>query len=460
MRPVLSSSLLCVLALAACGGDADHPAATPPPPPAPTAAPTASAEPAPTATATATASAAPAAPAPASGPPGKLNVLLLTIDSLRADMPWNGYERDIAPNLTAFAKKAVNYTHAYSVSSYTAMSVAGFLGSRYPGEMERSGYFFSSYPDTVLFFPELLQKAGVRTLAGHAHFYFDKQHAGFHQGFDVYDIVKGITANNKTDENITSPQHVELAQKILANKANTDKTFFAWFHLMDPHDEYMAHAGIGPYGKTARDKYDAEVTFTDQHVGKLLEFVAAQPWGKDTAIIVSSDHGEAFKEHKMWRHGFELYEMLVRVPLLVYAPGITPRRIDLPRSAVDLAPTILELTGTPAEPSFAGKSLVPELYGKDPEARDVIVDLPRTSDNDRRRALIHMPYKIIAWGDDLTFEFFDIAQDPGETKDIKKEQKAAFEEMKQRYKDTVKNIKDRCPKHTEKLKGKGAHKRC
>jgi arylsulfatase A-like enzyme len=448
-----------ILALAACAGEADHPLVAPAPPPPTVAAappPAPSAAPAPTASA----SAAAAAPAPLTGPPGKLNVLLLTIDSLRQDMPWTGYERDIAPNLTAFSKKAVTYTHAYAVSSYTAMSVAGLLAGRYPGEMERSGYFFSSYPDSVLMFPELLQKAGVRTLAAHAHFYFDKQHAGFHQGFDVYEIVKGITANNKTDENITSPQHVELAQKILSEKANTDKTFFAWFHLMDPHDEYMPHEGFGPYGKTARDKYDAEVAFTDQYVGKLLAFVAAQPWAKDTAIIVSSDHGEAFREHKMWRHGFELYEMLVRVPLMVQAPGVTPRRIDLPRSGVDLAPTILELTGTPAEPSFVGKSLVPELYGKDPEARDVIVDLPRTSDNDRRRALIHMPYKIIAWGDDLNFEFFDIAKDPGEEKDIKKEQKAAFEEMKQRYKDTVKNIKDRCPKHTDKLKGKNEHKRC
>ena len=309
-------------------------------------------------------------------------------------------------------------------------------------------------------FPELLQKAGVRTMAAQAHFYFDKQHAGFHQGFDVYEMVKGITANNKTDENITSPQHVALAEKILGDEANTGKTFFAWFHLMDPHDEYMPHPGIGPYGKTARDKYDAEVTFTDQYVGKLLEFVAKQPWAKDTAIIVSADHGEAFKEHKMWRHGFELYEMLVRVPLMIQAPGTTPRRIDTPRSGIDVAPTILELTGAPPESSFQGKSLVPELYGKAPEARDVIVDLPRTSDNDRRRALIHMPYKIIAWGDDYSWEFFDIAADPGETHDIKKEQKAAFVEMKQRYKDAVKSIKDRCPRHTDKLKGKGKHRRC
>jgi arylsulfatase A-like enzyme len=375
-------------------------------------------------------------------------------------MPWNGYGRDIAPNLTAFEKKAVSYTHAYSVSSYTAMSVAGLLAGRYPGEIERSGYFFSSYPDSVLMFPELLQKAGVRTMAGHAHFYFDKDHAGFHQGFDVYEIVKGITANNKTDENITSPQHLALALKHLSDKANTQKTFFAWYHFMDPHDEYMPHAGIGPYGKAPRDKYDAEVTFTDQHLGKLFEFVAQQPWAKDTAIIVSSDHGEAFKEHKMWRHGFELYEMLVRVPLMIQAPGITPRRIDTPRSDIDLAPTIMELAGVPAEASFQGKSLVPELYGKAPEARDVIVDLPRTSDNDRRRALIHTPYKIIAWGDDYSWELFDIAADPGETHDIKKDKPDVYEDMKARYKEAVKKIQDRCPKHTEKLKGKSKGKRC
>jgi arylsulfatase A-like enzyme len=444
------------LTLAACAGDEGRP---PVPPPAPPASASATVEPAPVASATASAAPAPPPPLP-SAPPGKLNVVLILIDSLRADMPWTGYERDIAPNLTAFSKKAVTYTHAYAVSSYTAMSVAGLLAGRYPGEIERSGYFFSSYPDSVLMFPELLQKAGVRTMAAHAHFYFDKQHAGFHQGFDVYDIVKGITQNNKTDENITSPQHLELAKKQLSDKANTGKTFFAYYHFMDPHDEYMPHPGIGPYGKNSRDKYDAEVTFTDQHVGKLLEFIGAQDWGKDTAIIISSDHGEAFKEHKMWRHGFELYEMLVRVPMLIHAPGITPRRIDTPRSAIDLAPTILELTGAPAEPTYQGKSIVPELYGKAPDERDVIVDLPRTSDNDRRRALIHLPYKIIAWGDDLAWEFFDIAKDPGETEDLKRKEKAAFEEMKARYKEAVKAIKDRCPQHTEKLKGKNERKRC
>jgi choline-sulfatase len=402
----------------------------------------------------------PVAPVALTRPPGKLNVVLITIDSLRADMPWAGYGRDIAPNLAAFEKRAVDYTHAYSVSSYTAMSLPGLLAGRYPAELERSGYFFSSYPESVVMFPELLHRAGVRTMGAHAHFYFDKEHGGLHHGFDVWEIVKGITANNKTDENITSPKHVELAEKMLSDKANTEKTFFAWFHFMDPHDEYMPHAGIGPFGKSARDKYDAEVAFTDQHVGKLLEYISTQPWADRTAIIVSSDHGEAFGEHKMHRHGFELYEMLLRVPLLVQAPGITPRRIDTPRSAIDLAPTILDLTETPPDPSMQGVSLVPELYGKPPEPRDVIADLPRTSDNDRRRAFIHGHYKLIAWGDDYSWEFFDIAADPGEEHDIKRAEPAAFAEMKQRYKDAVKRVKDICPKHTDKLKGKSKGRRC
>ena len=460
--PPFALAAAALLACSACAGD---PAQTPATAPLPSAAPpVASAAPPPPVSAAEVASAAPtavasAAPAagPAEAPPGKLNVLLITIDSLRADMPWNGYARDIAPALTAFEKKAVSYTRAYSISSYTAMSLGGLLGGHYPGEMERSGYFFSSYPDSVVMFPELLQKAGVRTLAGHAHFYFD-QKAGFRQGFDDYQIVPGLVADNTTDKNITSPQHLEMAKKMLSDKANVGKTFFAWFHFLDPHDQYMPHDGIGPYGKSARDKYDAEVTFVDQHVGKLLEFVDQQPWGKDTAVIVSSDHGEAFGEHKMHRHGFEIYEMLVRVPLMIRAPGITPRRIDTPRSAMDLPKTILELTGAPAEPSLQGVSLVPEMYGKPAEERDVIVDLPRTSDNDRRRALIHGKYKLLSFGDDDAYGLYDVVADPLEKDDLKRKDKALFEEMKKRYKGAA--IKDICPKHTEKLKDKKKGKRC
>src|SRR5882724_5358398 len=106
-----------------------------------------------------------------SAPPRDLNVLLISVDCLRADMPWAGYDRPIAPILTALEKRSVSYTHAYSLSSYTSMSLGGLLGGRYPGEMKRDGNFFGKYRDNVLF-PERLQKAGNKTLSAHAHLYF------------------------------------------------------------------------------------------------------------------------------------------------------------------------------------------------------------------------------------------------------------------------------------------------
>lgn len=463
LRPLLPLfplfPLFAALSLfAACTTEPVVPPVAPPrpgPSPPPTVVP-----PAETATLTASASAAPeVAPPPPQGPPGKLNVVMISIDSLRSDMPWNGYPRDIAPVLTAFEKKAVSYTRAYSVSSYTAMSFGGMLSGKYPGEIARSGYFFSAYPDSVTFFPELLQKAEVHTLAAHAHFYFDKK-AGFQQGFDVYKMVPGIVEDKKTDRSITSPDHTKLALEVLSEKGLGDKPFFAWFHFMDPHDIYHQHDDTKTWGKKSRDKYDSEVEFTDRHVGQILDFVEKQPWGKNTAIVITADHGEGFGEHKRYRHGFELWEMLVHVPLMIRAPGVTPRRIDAPRSGIDLAPTILELTGAPAEASFQGKSLVGELYGKPAEARPVIIDLPRTSDNDRIRAMVSGEYKLISYGDDLRYELYDVVKDPGELVDLAKKEKGKLEEMKALYKERGKTIVDVCPKHTDKLKGRSKQRKC
>jgi choline-sulfatase len=385
-------------------------------------------------------------------PPANLNILLITIDSLRADMPWAGYERAIAPNLTEFEKRAVSYTHAYALSSYTSMSIGGLLGGHYPGEMKRDGNFFGKYRDNKMF-PERLQAAGVRTMAAHAHLYFRKGAAGFDKGFDVYEMVPGLKWNATTDENITGPAHEKIAERLLGDAANTSGRFFAWFHFLDPHDQYMRHPDIKPLGRKARDLYDGEVTFTDRYIGQLFDYVAKQPWGAHTAIIISADHGEAFGEHGCFRHAFELWQPLIRVPLMVMVPGVTPRRIDLNRSAIDLAPTILELMGLAPE-GLDGVSLVPELYQKqEPEARDVIVDLPRTSNSDRRRAIIRDRYKVIAYGDDSYYQVFDIEADPGETKSLEKTDRPKFNEMVALYKSKKKEIKDIGPYACRTLKG-------
>jgi arylsulfatase A-like enzyme len=381
---------------------------------------------------------APDAQAP-HAPPQDCNVILLSIDSLRADMPWNGYPRPIAPRLTELEKKAVSFRHAYSVSSYTSMSLGGLLAGRLPSELVRDGYFFGRYRKD-LFFPQLLQKAGVRTMGVQAHMYF--QGAGFDVGFDDWRIVPGITFDPNTDRDVTSPQHEKLAEQMLGDPANDSRRFFFWAHFLDPHDLYMRHEGID-YGSKPRDLYDGEVTFTDQYVGKLLDFIAGRAWSQRTVIIITADHGEEFGEHGMTRHGFEVWNTLVHVPLMILAPGAAPRRIEVARSGLDLAPTILELFGVPADAAMEGRSLIPEIYGATPEERDVVVDLPMTSDSGRRRALIHDGEKLICVDNDTACRLFDLEADPLEKSPATRG--SEYVQMKGRYDARIQSIREVAP---------------
>ncbi|MDP9002181.1 MAG: sulfatase, partial [Myxococcota bacterium] len=381
--------------------------------------------------------AAPDAGSPSAAPP--LVVVLLTIDSLRADMPWNGYARPIAPRLTELEKTAVSFPHAYSVSSYTSMSLGGLLGGRLPSELHRSGYFFGTYHGD-LFFPKLLQRAGIHTTGVMAHMYFKQ--AGFEQGWDDWKIVPGITFDPNTDREITSPKSEQLAEQLLGDAANETRRFFFWAHFLDPHDLYMRHDGID-WGKGSRDRYDGEVTFTDQYLGKLLDFIAGRSWSSRTVIIITSDHGEEFGEHGMTRHGFEIWQTLVHVPLMVVAPGAPPRRIDVPHSDIDLGPTILDFFGVSPDPSFEGKSIVSEVYGGPSEARDIVVDLPATSDNGKRRALVHGSEKLICFDDDNQCRLYDVEKDPLERSPTTRGDE--FREMKARYRALTKRIKEVAP---------------
>lgn len=378
--------------------------------------------------------AAKAKPKPLTGPAKPLNVLLITIDSLRADMPWMGYPRKIAPNLTKLASKSIVFTDAYSVSSYTAKSLPALLASRYPSTLYRDGWFFTGYSPANLFFPELLQKRGIRTLAGMAHMYF-KRSKGLAQGFDVWRLVPGITFDPQTDNDVTSNKLTKLAIDILKKPKNTGKQFFAWFHYMDPHDKYIKHKESPDWGNKARDRYDSEVFYTDLWIGKLLTWAKKHPWWKNTALIISADHGEAFGEHGEYRHAFALWQELTHVPLMFYFPGVKPRRIDAATSDIDLAPTICDMMGVPESKTFEGRDLVPELYGDvPPKAEIVMTDLPADSNNEEHHAIIDGDYKLIVYGMGYRYQLFDLKTDPGEKKDLAKTDKPELEKMKAVFK--------------------------
>jgi arylsulfatase A-like enzyme len=379
-------------------------------------------------------------------PPHPWNVLFLSIDSLRADMPWAGYPRPIAPRLAALHAKSVSYPRAYSTSSFTSKSVAGMLTGRYPSELARTGSFFTKYLAPTDFVCTSLDTQGIPCAAGHAHAYFGKGQSGFESGFKQWQLVPNIPFDYQTDPYVTSDKLTPLAIQTLTEVSKSDRPFFAWFHFMDPHDEYKSHAESPHFGKRPRDLYDEEVFFADLWIGKLLDFVESQPWAQRTAIVVTADHGEAFGEHGVTRHAHEVWEELVRVPLFVYVPGNSPRVIDATRGHVDLAPTFLELLGAEPIASLHGTSLVPELRGGDAPSRDVIVDLPEDEYNERRRALIHDRTKLISFGNDVRFALFDLESDPKEADDLSRKRPELLDEMRRRYKESSNRIKDLPPR--------------
>jgi choline-sulfatase len=395
-----------------------------------------------------------AAPQSASQKPKPpFNVLLILVDSLRADMPWAGYERPIAPNLTELEKQSVSYTRAYSVSSYTAKSVAGLLSGKYPSALKRSGVFFTRYPESNLFFPELLTSAGIHTLSTQAHAYL-KRGIGLDQGFLDWKIVSGITFDAQTDNHVTSHKLTPLVIEQL-DAVPDDKRFFAYVHYMDPHDQYVRHKEAPDFGRKARDLYDQEVFYTDLWLGKLLDYCRSKPWWERTAVVVSADHGEAFGEHGMYRHAFELWEMLTHVPLFFRVPGAEPRRIDEPRGHIDIAPTVLELMAVTAEHDFMGKSLVPELFGAAPARRPVLLDLPADSNNPERRALIHGDYKLLVFGNDSRFDLYNLKTDPAEKNNLAKTEPERLAELKALYRDVWSKVPSVKPFGGNKLTGGG-----
>jgi arylsulfatase A-like enzyme len=282
--------------------------------------------------------------------------------------------------------------------------------------------------------------------------YFGKD-KGLDQGFDVWETVPGISFDAQTDNHVTSPKSTARLIELLSEGSLGGKQFFAWSHYMDPHDKYIQHEESPTWGRYNRDRYDSEIFFTDLWIGKLFEFGRTQPWWDDTAILITGDHGEAFGEHGMHKHAFDLWEALVRVPLIVRVPGAAPRRIAEGRTHIDLAPTIMDLMGQQPLPGFVGKSLVPEIFGAEPEPRrPIALELAEDSHNPWVRAIVSGDYKLTVYGPGWTQRLFHLKDDPGEKKNLAKLEPAKLKEMRALFDATFEGIPSVMPFGNMKLK--------
>jgi arylsulfatase A-like enzyme len=252
------------------------------------------------------------------------------------------------------------------------------------------------------------------TFAAHGHAIFVGDSAP-RRGFDEWQVIFGAAGRMQTRGAVTGPDIARLVTTYLEND-RPKVPLFAWVHFVDPHDSYVAHERFPPRGKQPRDVYDSEVAFTDSVIGDVLESIERSGMANSTAVVVTSDHGEAFGEHGTTKHGSSLYEEEVRVPLILHLPGVEPRTIDTPRSALDIAPTIAQLLDVGIPKSWAGVSLLQDLTDAPPEARPVIVDVPSVYSRPPRQAVIRGQHKVIFEAHSV--RAFDLAADPEERRPL------------------------------------------
>jgi arylsulfatase A-like enzyme len=332
---------------------------------------------------------------PASGP---ANVLLITVDTLRADhLHCYGQALETSPNIDSLAARSVVFDRAIAASGYTGPSHSTMMTGRYPRRHSTgfsNGLLVLSGVQTLA---ETFQRQGYDTAAFVSNAVLWAR-SGLNRGFDVYDDQFTSTEANRPDSfERRAPQTLERALAWLARPRT--KPFFLWVHFQDPHGPYSPPApyddrfhlpvsaeeaelpvldddsgegGIPRYQvvdgqrrvSEYRSRYADEIAYMDRSVGELLAAVAGHA---PTVVALTGDHGESFGENGFYfAHGHSAAPDLSHVPLIINAPGLRPERRPEPVSHVDLMPTLLELTGVAAPEGMEGVALGPVLRDRVP----------------------------------------------------------------------------------------------
>jgi arylsulfatase A-like enzyme len=168
--------------------------------------------------------------------------------------------------------------------------------------------------------------------------------------------------------------------------------------------------------------YDEEISFTDQQVAHFLKQLDERGLAEKTLVILTSDHGEEFFEHGSFEHGHSMYQEVLRVPFVVWGPGIDPGRESSPISIADATPTILEAVGIEVPSRGFGRSLWPLLSGKSSRAEDRLVVAAGTLYGEEQRMALRWPYKLVLHPASGKRALFNLAEDPGEKHDLSEQQ--------------------------------------
>jgi arylsulfatase A-like enzyme len=393
-------------------------------------------------------------PAP-SAAPRRPHVVLVLVDTLRADALGVLGSPHATPRLDRLAGEGVVFTTAIAPSTWTLPSVASLITSLHPSEHgllgaeEGAEQMPQNLDAGLLTMAEAFHDGGYLT-AGVVNQIYLRYKFGFGQGYDYYDTLRGQDAFR-----INAKAMEWLDQRGAAAPGGASQAtapLFLYLHYLDPHWPYEYRIeGPVPAGLAAADadpgvprlpdlastwmadqrddelrrrgvatlaaRYALEVQWVDTAVGNLIDLLAARGLWDDTILVVTSDHGEGFWEHQRLLHGHAPYDEQIRVPLVIRFPAwmrVEPGRRSAPVGLIDLMPTLLDLAGIAVPAECRGRSLTAAIRGEEDAARAILVE------TGHERALRTRDAKLLVRRDReaASLEYYDLAADPAELRNL------------------------------------------
>jgi arylsulfatase A-like enzyme/Flp pilus assembly protein TadD len=292
-----------------------------------------------------------------SAPAENYNLLLITIDTLRADhLGVYGYAKIKTPNIDRLGNGGVLFHRAIAHVPLTLPSHCSLLTGTLPlyHGIRNNGY---RLPPSIPTLAEILKGGGYRTAAFVGAFPLDSRF-GLDRGFEVYDDLYG-SKNMARDLTFLERKADDVNRKALEwISGHRDEKFFVWVHYFDPHAPYEPPP---PFKEEYRGReYDGEIAYTDSVIGRLLEKLDQWRLRDRTLIVLTADHGESLGEHLEATHGIFIYDAALHVPLIFSNSRLWPGGVTVAGQVglIDVPTTVLDLLGFPKEPRMQGRSLL------------------------------------------------------------------------------------------------------
>src|SRR5260221_2662494 len=370
---------------------------------------------------------------PAGVAAGDLNLLLVTLDTTRADrIHAYGFAGIETPNFDRLAREGVLFEEAVAPAPLTLPAHSSIFTGQYPpahGVRDNGGFFLDDKETTIA---ERLQARGYAT-GGFVGAYVLDHKWGIAQGFQTYFDDFDLTKYQSLSLGSVDRRGNEVADRALAWLDSVRaKRFFGWVHFYDAHSPYDPPEPFK--SRYAGHPYIGEIAFVDSQLGRLLAYLDAHHLADRTVVVVVGDHGESLGEHGEGTHGFFVYQATMHVPLLIRAPYdlMAGRRVADTVRSVDILPTALELLGVNTPEHLDGASVVPLMTGAKQELglaaySEAIYPRFHFGWSDLR-ALTAGRYKFVAAPRP---ELYDLQQDPGESHNLYPERQALGDRMNQ-----------------------------